>query len=157
MVKEIKDTYWKNYIKIYVSQTISIILGFVSLFIVVPYLSSNTEIYGIYSICISITVFFSYADLGFLSAGNKYASEFYIRNEKKEEIAYIASSHFILFISAVEKLWGIRHNYISIYIRYIHLKNYRKFLFESNYLKKYVYLVISCLMSPSKVLKRFLR
>lgn len=59
--------------------------------------------------------------------------------------------------SITEKLWGIRHNYISIYIRYIHLKNYRNFLFESNYLKKYVYLTISCLMSPSKVLKRFLR
>lgn len=64
-------------------------------------LSSNKDIYGIYSICISITVFFSYADLGFLSSGNKYATESYIRGENKLEIQYTASSFFIFLISLV--------------------------------------------------------
>ena len=94
----LQKSYTRDYLNIYLFQTLSIILGFVSLFVVVPYLSGNKEIYGIYSICISVTVFFSYADLGFLSAGTKYAPEYYIRNEVQNELKYLGFSHFILFI-----------------------------------------------------------
>lgn len=67
-------SYTKNYIKIDFLQILSILLGFVSMFIVVPYLSSDQTTYGIYSVCISVTIFLSYAYLYFLGAGQKYAA-----------------------------------------------------------------------------------
>lgn len=91
--------YKKDYIKIYFYQAISLVLGFVSLFIVVPYVSSNEEIYGIYSICISLTVFFSYADLGFLSAGSKFATESYAKGNFKEEIKFTSSAYALFMVS----------------------------------------------------------
>lgn len=89
-------SYSKNYVSIYFWQGLSILLGFLSLFVIVPYLSSDKSLYGVYSVCISVTVFLSYADLGFLSAGQKYASEAYSRDESDQEIRLIGFSHFIL-------------------------------------------------------------
>lgn len=56
-----------------------------------------------------------------------------------------------------EKLWGIHHSSLFIRIRYTHLKYYRRFLFEHNEVKKYYYLIVSCLMAPMKVFKRLFR
>lgn len=91
-------SYTSNYLKIYFFQALSIILGFVSLFVVVPSISSNAEIYGVYTVCTSITVFLSYADLGFLSAGNKFASEYYAKGERENELNTIGFVHFILLL-----------------------------------------------------------
>lgn len=68
------------------------------MFIVVPYLSSDQTTYGIYSVCISVTIFLSYADLGFLSAAQKYAAESYVRGDRKREAQLIGFSHFILLV-----------------------------------------------------------
>ncbi|MFA6260130.1 MAG: polysaccharide biosynthesis protein [Bacteroidia bacterium] len=68
------------------------------MFIVVPYLTSNPTIYGIYSISISISIFLAYADLGFMSAGQKYASEAYAQGDKKGEIGIVGFTNFILLI-----------------------------------------------------------
>jgi len=88
-------SYSKNYIKIYSLQFVSILLGFISIFIVLPYLSSSQQIYGVYALCISTTIFLSYADFGFLTAATKYASETIAVNNKSEEINIIG---FVLFI-----------------------------------------------------------
>jgi len=93
-----QQSYTKNYIKIYTIQILSMLLGFVSFFIVVPYLSTDKITYGIYTVCISVTIFLSYADLGFLGAGTKYAAESYSRGDKEKEISLIGFTHFILLV-----------------------------------------------------------
>jgi O-antigen/teichoic acid export membrane protein len=87
-----------NYIKIYFWQFISIVLNFLSMFIVVPYLTSNPNIYGIYTVCISISTFLVYADLGFVSAGQKYASEYFAKGNRIEEMRVIGFTNFILIV-----------------------------------------------------------
>jgi O-antigen/teichoic acid export membrane protein len=66
--------------------------------IVIPLISFNTDIYGIYVLCISISSFLQYADLGFLSAGQKYASEYFAINDIKNEIRMLGFIHFIMFV-----------------------------------------------------------
>lgn len=89
-------SYKKNYLLIYLWQSLSILLGFFSLFVVIPYLSSDKGLFGIYSVCTSLTIFFSYADLGFISAGVKYAAEYFIRGEREKEINMIGFVAFMM-------------------------------------------------------------
>lgn len=91
-------SYSKNYINIYFWQGISILLNLLSLLVVVPHISRQPEIYGIYAICISVALFLSYVDLGFVSAGFKYASESFARNDREEEIKIIGFVSFILLV-----------------------------------------------------------
>jgi O-antigen/teichoic acid export membrane protein len=92
------NSYTKNYLKIYFWQGVSLVLNFLSMFIVVPYLTSEPSIYGIYTVCISISIFLSYADLGFLGAGQKYAAEYFAKGQRKEEINVIGFTNFILLV-----------------------------------------------------------
>lgn len=94
------ESYTTKYLKGYAAELLSIILGIVSLFVVVPFISSNKEIYGVYSLCISTWVFLSYADLGFLGAAIKYAAEFFQLKEKKSEAEVLAFGAFVLFLVA---------------------------------------------------------
>jgi len=101
-----QNSYSKNYLKIYFFQILSILLGFVSLFIVVPYLSTDKTTYGIYTVCVSVTIFLSYADLGFLGSGMKYAGESYSKGNRDEEMRLIGFTHFILlFFIAILSLF----------------------------------------------------
>lgn len=94
------ESYTFKYLKGYSAELLSIILGIVSLFVVVPYISANKEIYGVYSLCISTWVFLSYADLGFLGAATKYAAEYFQVKEKKKEAEVLAFGAFVLFVVA---------------------------------------------------------
>ena len=59
-----------------------------TMFIVVPIITENKILYGVYSICISTSIFLSYADLGFVSAGIKYAGECFAKKDYKNEIRF---------------------------------------------------------------------
>lgn len=93
-----QQSYTKNYLKIYLWQGVSLVLNFLSMFIVVPYLTSEPVIYGIYTVCISISIFLAYADLGFMGAGQKYAAEYFAKGERLEEIKIIGFTNFILLV-----------------------------------------------------------
>lgn len=93
-----QQSYTKNYLKIYLWQGVSLVLNFLSMFVVIPYLTSDPTTYGIYSICISFSIFLAYADLGFMGAGQKYAAECFAKGEREEEIKIIGFSSFILLV-----------------------------------------------------------
>lgn len=67
-------------------------VSFASVFVVTPFISSNQELFGIYSIVIAAFLFLSYADFGFLGAGMKYAAESYAKKDLNEEISYLGFS-----------------------------------------------------------------
>ncbi|MCC9071727.1 oligosaccharide flippase family protein [Flavobacterium sp. F-65] len=93
-----QQSYTKNYIKIYIWQGVSLVLNFLSMFVVIPYLTSEPTVYGIYSVCISFSIFLAYADLGFMGAGQKYAAEYFAKGNREEEIKVIGFTNFILFV-----------------------------------------------------------
>ena len=93
-----QSSYTKNYLKIYLWQGVSLVLNFLSMFIVIPFLTSEPVTYGIYTVCISISIFLAYADLGFMGAGQKYAAEYFAKRERQEEIQVIGFTNFILLV-----------------------------------------------------------
>ena len=90
--------YSKKITYIYISQVCSMVLGMLSLLIVSPYVTSNKEVYGIYAVCLSLTVFFAYADIGFVSASQKVAAEAFVRGEKVKEMQILGFSLMILLV-----------------------------------------------------------
>ncbi|WP_131667053.1 MATE family efflux transporter [Chryseobacterium taiwanense] len=68
------------------------------MFVVLPYLTSDPITYGIYSVCISFSIFLVYADLGFMGAGQKYAAEYFAKGDKEEEMKVIGFTNFILLV-----------------------------------------------------------
>lgn len=96
-----KESYTKNYLRIYLWQGISLVLNFLSMFVVIPYLTSDPTTYGIYSVCISFSIFLAYADLGFMGAGQKYAAEYFAKGDREAEIKVIGFTNFILMLFLV--------------------------------------------------------
>ena len=93
-----QQSYTKNYLKIYLWQGVSLVLNFLSMFVVIPYLTSDPITYGIYSVCISFSIFLAYADLGFMGAGQKYAAEYFAKGDNEEEMKVIGFTNFILLV-----------------------------------------------------------
>ena len=105
-----------DYINIYIWKLVSMISGFLSVVIVVPHLSTQQELYGIYAFCMSFVLYLSYADLGFLSAGQKFAGEEVAKGNKEKEIGitgfslallicfFLPFSIFMLYLSANPKI-----------------------------------------------------
>lgn len=87
-----------NYLKIYFWRVLSIITGFMSLIIVIPHLSIQQDLYGIYVFCISFALYLTYSDIGFLSAGQKFAAEELSKNNQREEIGITGFSIFLLIL-----------------------------------------------------------
>ena len=87
--------YKGKYLKTYFWSGLSLLLSFLSMFIVAPLTTSMPEAYGVYSLCISFRIFLQYADLGFITAGRKYAAEAFIINDFTGEKKYVGTSMFI--------------------------------------------------------------
>lgn len=96
-----KQSYLANYIQLYFWQFVAILLNFASMLIVLPLLAKNRELFGIYSFSISLIVFLSYADIGFISSGLKYASEFFSQNDIEREVGVTGFSLFILSLGLI--------------------------------------------------------
>lgn len=96
-----KNSYLSNYIKLYFWQFVAILLNFVSMLIVLPLLAKNREFFGIYSFCMSLVVFLSYADIGFISSGMKYASEFFSRDDLEQEVGVAGFSLAVLTVGMI--------------------------------------------------------
>lgn len=97
------QSYNNKILLIYLTKAVGIITGFLSMLMVVPKLTSNPDIFGIYTICISLSVFFSYADLGFLTAGQKYAAEYFAQKNLNKEMRMVG---FVLFFLGVFMLFS---------------------------------------------------
>jgi O-antigen/teichoic acid export membrane protein len=97
-MNDLAKSYTSNYLKVYSWKILGIMSGFISLLIVIPKLTSDPDVYGIYAISVSLGVFLSYADIGFLNAGQKYAAECYARRDLISETKILGFVHFILFI-----------------------------------------------------------
>ena len=91
-----KGSNLNNYIKTYGWQGAAFILRFASMFIVAPFLTPNPSLYGIYAICISVSVYLNYADFGFLSSCEKYAAESIAQASREKEMEFIGFGGFIL-------------------------------------------------------------
>ena len=81
-------------------------LNFIALFIVTPNLSSMPEIYGVYSMCVGLNVFLQYADLGFIKAGKKFASECIPIGDVDSERGYVGTSLVIYIIICLFLILG---------------------------------------------------
>ena len=112
-----EKSYNTSYLKIYFWKTIRIITGIFSMTIIIPLISGNSSIYGIYALCISIISFLQYTDLGFLSAGQKYASEYFALGDLKNEIKMLSFVHFIMLVFLI--LCIIVILFFSFYPQYI--------------------------------------
>lgn len=95
------DSYKIKYAKNFITQALATGSGLLSLFLVVPFLSGDQTLYGIYSVCVSLTIFFNYADLGFQTAGQKYAGEHYARGDKDGEIRIIGFTTWMLLVFCI--------------------------------------------------------
>ena len=91
-----KINFTNNFLKVYFWQIISLALNFSALFIVVPSISANKELYGIYTLVISFSIFLNYADLGFIGAGKKFAAEFYANGQLLQSNRAIGFSLYFL-------------------------------------------------------------
>lgn len=99
--------YKKKYMKIYFWQSLSFVLNFVALFIVTPMLSSSPEIFGIYSVCAGLNIFLLYADVGFLMAGKKFASETVVQGDINKEKKIVGTSMTIYSAFSLLIFFGI--------------------------------------------------
>ena len=73
-------------------------MNLLSMFIVVPRITSEPIVYGVYMLCISTAIFLSYADIGFVGAGYKYCAECFARKDLQSEIEI---QGFVSFVLAV--------------------------------------------------------
>lgn len=93
--------YNNDLIRIYFWNSLSTIFRLILTFVVIRMISENKNILGIYSVCISLSIFFSYSDLGFLKSAIKFSSEYVLSKEYDKQLRILGSGVFITFISII--------------------------------------------------------
>lgn len=111
------SSYKGKYLRTYLWSGLSLMLSFISMFIVAPLTTSMPEAYGVYSLCISFAIFLRYADLGFIAAGVKYAAEAYSVNDYKLEKRYLGNS--IMIYGVMSLVLFVLALLFSIYPEYL--------------------------------------
>jgi len=91
----------ENSFKTYFWQIFSFLIRIGSLFIITPFISSNKELFGVYTLCISLTMMFNYIDFGFLRSASKFCSEKYSENNFNEEITFLGFGSFMTILFSV--------------------------------------------------------
>ncbi len=137
----------KQLIKLYFTKLLGLIISMGSMFMVIPRISHNPSLYGLYSVVLSLMLFLQYADLGFLGAGQKYAAEYYAKNDFKKECQILGFVHFVLFLVIILYLL------ILIYIYLNPQLVFRKISNEEELVVKKI-LLIFIISSPLIVLQR---
>tara|TARA_B100001093_G_C26853209_1_gene1026119 strand:+ start:586 stop:2130 length:1545 start_codon:yes stop_codon:yes gene_type:complete len=84
----------KNYLFSFLNLFLRIFLSLVA----IPILSETPGILSIYTICISLGLFFQYADFGFIASGRKYASEYVTSKEYNHQLSLLGNSFSFSFI-----------------------------------------------------------
>jgi O-antigen/teichoic acid export membrane protein len=82
----------------YLWQGLTAATSLFSMFVVLPLLSSQPTIFGVYSLCMSLSIFLTYADFGFANAGFRYASQSFVAADLKREAQTIGFVSFMLLI-----------------------------------------------------------
>jgi O-antigen/teichoic acid export membrane protein len=93
-----EDIRLSHYLKIYSWRLLSLISGFLSLIIVIPHLSTQQDLYGVYAFCITFALYLSYADIGFILAGQKFAAEELAKNNQAEELGITGFTIILLIL-----------------------------------------------------------
>lgn len=142
------ESFSKSVILIYVTRIIGFISGLLSVFLVIPNLASRPEIFGIYTVCISLTIFFSYSDLGFIAAGQKYAAEYFAQKKLDKELEVIGFVIFVLLVflvlvSSCIAIFAINPEWV--------IKNLS---LESREISKQLLLIL-CFSAPIVIFQRF--
>lgn len=85
--------------------------------IAIPLLSNNQSVLAIYTICISLALFFRYTDFGFIAAGKKYAAEHVISLNYNLQLKFLGNSFSISFL--ISLILSVSIFIISFYPEYI--------------------------------------
>ena len=96
-----QKSYFRNYLSTYFWRVLSLCSGILSLLVVVPIISEDKSILSVYAVCMSITLFLTYSDLGFIESGQKFAAEAYAKNNLNNELKYTGFTLFILIIMII--------------------------------------------------------
>ena len=138
-----------NIKNIYIYKVLALIVSFGSVFVVVPFLGEDSAAYAIYAFSVSICLFLTYGDFGFLGAAQKYCAEEVGRGQLKSELKYIGFSLAILV--TVGAIFSVSM-FLAAYEPTLLLP-----LIEPNYLQlaSRLFLVIAIFMPLQVVLQRF--
>jgi O-antigen/teichoic acid export membrane protein len=108
------------FIKNYFWQSLSLLVRLLSMFWVIPYLTSDKTSFGIYSLVTSFSLFLGYADLGFFKAASQFGSQSQIKNNEDEYKILGLACFFSGFI------------YLSFAILFFYFSHNPKILFAAN-------------------------
>lgn len=119
--------------------------------IVVPHLANNQELYGIYSFCISFILYLTYSDIGFLSAGQKYAAEEFARGNRIEEIKILGFTAAILLIMVVPFSLGMIYSFFNPNLLISNLS------LKGQHIASNIFLIMGVLLPLQVILQRLIQ